>query len=180
MKRVGRIFRESMVAHVKEGIQNRNSTFMLSYTKVSGPQMNSLRKGLKTIGAELCVSRNSIAEIALKDLNFEKLTQRISGQTAFVISDADSIEVSKTLIKFMKECEGLQIQGGLLEGVILEKADIQRLADLPSRPILLTMLLRTLNTPMTRLARALNGKTRDLLSVLKQLAEKNAANREAK
>ncbi len=174
MKRVGRIFRENMVAHVKEGIQNRNSTFMLSYTRVSGPQMNSLRKGLKAVGAELYVSRNSIAEIALKDLNFEKLISKISGQTAFVLSNADAVEVSKALIKFSKECEGLQIQGGLFEGVILEKTDIQRLSDLPSRPVLLTMLLRTLNTPMTRLARALNGKTQDLLSILKQLAEKNA------
>ena len=176
MKRVGRILRENMVTHVREGIKNRNSTFLVSYTKVSGPQMNTLRKGLKAVGAELYVSRNSIAEVALKDLNFEKLILKISGQTAFVLSDADAVEVSKALIKFAKECEGLEIQGGLFEGAILEKADVQRLSDLPTRPVLLTMLLRTLNTPMTRLARVLNGKTRDLLSVLKQLSEKKGGN----
>ena len=176
MKKVGRIFRESMVMHIREGVQNRNSAFLVSYTKISGPQMNSIRKGLRAVGADLYVSRNSIVELALKDLNFNKLSERIKGQTAFVLTNADSVEVSKTLIKFTKECEGLVIQGGLLEGAILEKTDIQRLSDLPSRTVLLTMLLRTLNAPMTRLARALNGKTRDLLSILKQLSEKKGGN----
>ena len=171
MKRVGRLFREDLVSHVQEGIEKRNNVFMVSYSRVSGPQMNTLRKGLKSVGARFYISRNSMAELALKSLNHEKLSSRISGQTAFVFSDADSVEVSKVLIKFAKECDGLVIQGGLLEGALLEKADVERLSELPSREVLLTMLLRTLNTPVTRLARALNAKTRDLLSILSQLSE---------
>ena len=172
MKKVGQLFRENLVSHVKNGIEKKTSTFVLSYTRVSGPQMNTLRKGLRSVGADFYISRNSIAAIALKDLNYEKLSQRISGQTAFVFSDGDSVQVSKTLIKFVKEYEGLAIQGGLLDGAILEKKDVEKLSELPSREILLTMLLRTLNTPMTRLARALNAKTRDLLSILKQMSER--------
>ncbi len=171
MKRVGRLFRENLVSQVKEGLEKRNNVFMVSYSRVSGPQMNTLRKGLKSAGAHFYISRNSMAELALKSLNREKLSSKINGQTAFVFSDADSLEVSKVLIKFTKECDGLIIQGGLLEGALLEKSDVERLAELPSRTVLLTMLLRTLNTPVTRLARALNAKTRDLLSILKQLSE---------
>ena len=172
MKRVGRIFRESLVLHVKDGIEKRNNVFVLSYSHLSGPQMNTLRKGLKAVGADFYVSRNSIAEIALKSLNHDKLAQRISGQTAFVFSSTDSVEVSKALVKFTKEFEGLALHGGLLEGVILEKSDVERLSELPSREVLLTMLLRTLNTPITRLARAFNAKTRELLMILQQLSEK--------
>ncbi len=171
MTQIGKVFRQSMVNRVKDGVQNRTSIFLVSYTKVSGPQMNSLRKGLKQVGANLYVSRNSIAQLALKDLKFEPLAGKVGGQTAFIWSNGDSAEVSKTLTKFMKECQGVMIQGGLLDGAILEKRDVERLADLPSREVLLTMLLRTLNSPMTRLAQVLNGKTRDLLSILKQLSE---------
>ena len=172
MKRVGRLFRENLVSHVQEGLKKRNNVFMVSYSRVSGPQMNTLRKGLKSVGAHFYISRNSMAELALKSLNHEKLISKINGQTAFVFSDADSVAVSKVLIKFSKECAGLVIQGGLLEGDVLEKGDVERLSELPSKEVLLTMFFRTLNTPVTRLARALNAKTRDLLSILKQLSER--------
>lgn len=174
MKRVGRLFREHLVSTVKEGLEKRHHVFMVSYSRVSGPQMNTLRKGLKSVGAHFYISRNSLAELALRSLKQEQLSSKISGQTAFVFSDADSIEVSKVLMKFTKECDGLVIQGGLLEGGLLEKSDVERLSQLPSRTILLTMLLRTLNTPLIRFAQALNAKTRDLLSILKQISEQKA------
>ena len=171
-KSVGKVFRETMVNRVKQGVEKKDSTFLLSYSGVSGPQMNALRKGLKQVGADFYVSKKSIAQIALKNLKFDKLAERASGQTAFVWTDTDSSEVSKALIKFTKECKGLLIQGGLLQGQILEKSDIERLSDLPAKPILISQLLGTMQSPLTRLAGALNGKTRDLLSLLKQLSEK--------
>ena len=172
MSGVGKLFRESMVNRVKESVEKRNSTFLLSYTGVSGPQMNSLRKGLKQVGADFYVSKKSIAQIALKGLKFDQLAEAVGGQTAFVWTDKDSAEVSRTLIKFTKECKGVLIQGGLLQGLLLEKTDIERLSDLPPKPVLLSKLLGTMQSPLIRLAGALNGKTRDLLSLLKQLSEK--------
>ena len=103
MKKVGRIFRESMVSHIREGLEKKNNIFLMSYTEVSGLQMNNLRKGLKSIKAEIYVSRNRIAGLALKELKFERLTEKVKGQTAFVFSDTDAVTVSKTLIKFSKE-----------------------------------------------------------------------------
>ncbi len=172
MKKIGKIFRESMVTQIKDGVTKRTSTFVVSYDKVSASQMNSLRKGLRSVGAHIYVSRKSLAQIALNDMKFNKLAERVAGQTAFVWSDADSAEISKTLVKFTKECQGVVIQGALLSGAVLEQNDVVRLSDLPSKNVLRAQLLGTLNAPMTRLLGALNGKSRDLLSILKQLSEK--------
>ena len=172
MKKVGRIFRESMVSHIREGLEKKNNIFLMSYTEVSGLQMNNLRKGLKSIKAEIYVSRNRIAGLALKELKFDRLTEKVKGQTAFVFSDTDAVTVSKTLVKFSKECQGIIIQGGLLKGSILEQQDVERLSELPSKEVLLAQLLGTLQAPLTRLAYVLNGKTHDLLSLLKQLGER--------
>ena len=171
MKKAGTIFRENTVTHIKDGIENRNNTFMVSYTKISGPTMNTLRKGLKAVGADFYVSRNSVAELALKDMKFGRLAEKINGQTAFIWSDSDSVTVSKTLIKFQKEFQGLVIQGGLLDGAILEKTDVERLSNLPSKKVLVAQFLGVLQSPVTRLAVVLNAKTRDLLSILKQVSE---------
>ena len=176
MKRVGQIFRESLVSRVRDGVGQSGCTFVISYSQVPASQINDFRKRLKAAGAEIYVSKNSIAQIALKDLNQSGLAEKITGQMAFVWSQADSVEVAKALVKFVKECENIKIRGGLLDGKILEKDEILQLSELPPRQVLLAMLLSTIQSPLTRLAGALNAKTRELLSILKQLSEKKGGN----
>ena len=122
------------------------------------------------------VSKNSIAQKALKELKQDKLAERVVGQTAFIWSNADSVAVSKVLIKFIKDRERVTVPAGIFEGKILEQEDIKRLSELPSREVLLSMLLSTIQAPLTRLAGALNAKTREVLSILKQLSEKKGGN----
>ncbi len=176
MKRIGQVFRETLVSRVKDGIGQNGCIFIISYSQVPASQINDFRKRLKAAGADIYVSKNSIAQIALKDLNQSVLAEKITGQMAFVWSQADSVEVAKALVKFAKECENIKIRGGLLDGKILEKEQIIQLSELPSRQVLLAMLLATIQSPLTRLAGALSGKTQELLSILKQLSEKKGGN----
>lgn len=176
MKRIGQIFRENLVNRVKDSIGQQGCVFVVSYSQVPASQINDFRKRLKAAGADVYVSKNSIAQIALKDLDQKALAEKITGQMAFIWSKADAAEVAKALVKFTKECENIKIRGGLLDGKILEKDQIVQLSELPSRQVLLTMLLSTIQSPLTRLAGALNGKTQELLSILKQLSEKKGGN----
>ena len=176
MTKVGQVYRSGLSNRIKEGVEKNSNVFLLNYTKLSAPQMNDFRKSLKKIGADVCVSKVSIAQIALKELKHDKLAERLCGQTAFVLSNKDSVEVSKILVKFTKDAENLKLQGGLLEGKVLESDDIKRLSELPSREVLLAMLLGVLQSPLTRLAGALNAKNQELLSILKQLSEKKGGN----
>ncbi|MBI5150667.1 MAG: 50S ribosomal protein L10 [Candidatus Omnitrophica bacterium] len=176
MKRIGQVFRESLANRVKEGIDQHSCIFVISYSQVPAPQLNDFRKRLKVAGAQVYVSKNSLAQIALKDIKQSNLAEKITGQMAFVWSKADSVEVAKALVKFAKECPNIAIQGGLLDGKILGKEDVIQLSELPSREVLLAMLLSAIQSPLSRLAGALNAKTRELLSVLKQLSEKKGGN----
>lgn len=171
-EKVGRIFRERLVSDIKEGFENNTSIFFLSYSSVSATQMDSLRKDLKQLGTQVYVSKNRIAKIALEELNFKKLAEDIDGQTAFAWSNEDSVEISKVLMKFSKDAKTVSIYGGLLDGAILNKDDIKRLSDLPAKNVLQAQVLQVMLSPLTRLATILNSKTRDLLSILKQLSEK--------
>jgi large subunit ribosomal protein L10 len=176
MKKVGQIYRESLVNRVKKGVTENDNMFLLSYSEVSGLQMSDLRKSLRQAGASVCVTKNSVVRLALKEIEQEELSQRISGQTALVWGGNDSAEVSKVLVDFMKTSENTAVQGGLLQGRILEQADIKKLSELPSREVLLATLFAAIQSPLTRFAGALNAKTRDLLSVLKQLSEQKGGN----
>ncbi len=171
LKKAGHIVRDSFLNHVKDGVNKRRNIFLISYTKVSSGKMDDFRKILHRAGAEVYVSKNTIAERALRELKFERLAERIKGQTAFILSDADTVEISKALTKFVKTCDGILVQGGLLQGEVLEKKDVERLSELPAREVLIATLLGTLQSPIVRFASALNSKTYDLLNVLKQVSE---------
>ena len=172
VEKVGKVFRTTMVNRIKEELKNSKSTFLVSYSALSASQLNVFRKDLKKLGAKVFVSKNRIAKIALKEFKQEKLAETIDRQTAFVWTNSDAAEVSKLLVKFLKDFKGLAVHGGLIEGEFLAQDDVKRLSDLPSREVLLTQLLQTMISPITGLQNALSAKTRDLLSILKQLSEK--------
>lgn len=170
--KVGQIYRQGIGRHIKTNIESKGNIFLVSYSKVSSMQMDNLRKAIRRAGGKLYVTRNRIAQRTLGDLKFEQLAERFKGQMAFVWCEADSVEISKALTKFAKECEGVKVKGGLLDGKILEEKDVKRLSDLPSREVLLTMLLGAMQAPLSGFVGALTSKQQELLSILKQLSEK--------
>lgn len=176
MKRVGQIYREQINSRIVEGIEQNESVFVMSFSGLDGSKLNGLRQELQKAGANMFVSKNTIASIVLKELKHESLAERVSSQTAFVWSNADSAAVSKVLMEFSKELDDVDIQGGVLDGQTLDQADVKRLSDLPPREVLLSTLLGTIQAPLTRFAGALNAKSRDLLSILKQYSEKKGGN----
>ena len=170
--KVGKIFREDMVNRIKSGVENNENIFILNYSKLSGLQMSEIRKNLKKVDAKMYVSRNAIIQKAFESFELDKLTQKLDGATAVIWSNADSVEVSKILVKFTKDFEGVALRGGKSGKELLDEAKIKQLSDLPSKDVLRAQLLGTIQAPLTRLLGAFNAKSRELLSILKQLSEK--------
>jgi large subunit ribosomal protein L10 len=169
--RIGEIFRQKMSSGVKDGVTTKQSAFVVTYRGLSAAKMNILRKDLKRKNADMVVSKTSIARIALKESNYENLATGLQGQMALVLSDADASEVSKVLVKFAKDFEGFTVEGGILNGAVLSGNEVKQFSDLPSREVLLAQFIGTLQAPVTRFAAALNAKTRDFASILKQKSE---------
>ena len=170
--KVGTLYRQRMANSVKEGVAKKSSTFVVSYRGISSAQMNTLRKNLKRKKADVLVSKTSVARIALKEAKCEDLAGSIEGQMALILSNSDASEVSKVLVNFAKSYEGFVVKGGVLDGAFLSQDQVKTLSDLPSREVLLASLLGIMSAPLTRFAGALNGKTRDMISILKQKSEK--------
>jgi len=170
--KVGQLYRKSICDTVQTGVTKKSSTFVITWTGISSFKMDSLRKDLKRKKADVLVSKSSVARIALKNSNYENLASSIKGQTALVLSDTDASEISKVLVTFAKGCEGFVVAGGVLNGAILSSDQVKTLSDLPSREVLLSMFVGTLQAPATRFAAALNAKSRDFVSILKQKSEK--------
>lgn len=170
--KVGQLYRKSISNSVKEGVSKKSNAFIVSWSGISSSKMGLLRKDLKRKKASVLVSKTSVARIALKESKYEELADRLKGQMALILSDSDPSEITKILVKYTKDCEGFILQGGLLDGAILSAEQVKTLSDLPSREVLLSQLIGTLQAPLTRFAGALNAKSRDFVSILKQKSEK--------
>ncbi|HOD12473.1 MAG TPA: 50S ribosomal protein L10 [Candidatus Omnitrophota bacterium] len=175
MKKVGRLIRESVSEKIRQNVKDRGTTFLFSYDKMSSPKMSDVRKALSAVGAKVYVSKNRVAKKALEEIKFSSLIGDVKSQVAFVWSDKDSVEIAKVLVKISKANEAVNIRGGVLDGKTVAQNDIQRLSDLPSRDVLLTMLAQSIQSPLSRLLNALNANTRDLIYILKQLSDKSAS-----
>lgn len=176
MKRVGQILRKQFVDGLSADLDNNQNAFILSYSSMNSNAIGDLRKNLNKAGAKMVVTKNRIASLVLKNLGKDDLIESIGDQTAFVVSNEDSVEVSKILVDFAKGFEGLKVKGGLLEGRVLDSSDVVNLSELPPKEVLQAQLLAMIQAPITRLMGAMNAKTRDLLSILKQYSEKMGGN----
>jgi large subunit ribosomal protein L10 len=176
MIKIGKAYRDKMVQTIKDGVSKNNVVVVVNFKKISSSDLSSLRKTLRSKKAKMCASRNSLVQVAFKGTEYTSLTDGLDGQTAVIFSSADPAEVAKALVEFSKKNESFVFCGGVLDKSLLTKDDIKRISSLPSREVLIAQLLGTLQSPMTRLARALNGKTTELILILKQLSEKRGGN----
>lgn len=176
MIKVGKAYRDKMVKTIKDGVEKSNACVVVNYQKISSGDLSSLRKNLSKKKAKMCASRNALVKVALKGTEYTSLTDGLSGQTAVIFTSADAAEIAKVLVEFAKKNETFVFCGGILDKNLIRKEDIKKIADLPAKEVLIAQLLGTLQAPVTRLARALNGKTTDLILILKQLSEKREGN----
>ena len=108
--------------------------------------------------------KNTFMTRAFKDTAFEGLTQYLEGPSAVAISTEDATAPARVLADFAKKADKLEIKGGVVEGTVYDAKGMAAIASIPSREVLISKLLGSLQSPITNFARVMN-----------QLAEKGGA-----
>ncbi|MFV1993951.1 MAG: 50S ribosomal protein L10 [Verrucomicrobiales bacterium] len=153
------------------------SPFMLiaDYKGFSVTDFSELRSRLSETGSECHVVKNSYVKRAAKEAELpEELGESLVGQTAVVTGEQDICAAAKVLKDFASEFEKAPVKVGVLDGKLLSADQVNELAALPSREVLLAQLLGVLQAPATKLARVLNEPASALARVLKAYGEKGA------
>jgi len=129
---------------------------------------------LKDVDANYTVVKNSIFKVALQETEQPLQAQEIDGPVALIYFGDDPTAPAKLIKQTQKETELLNAKGGVFEGEFLTEERVMQLAEIPSREILLSQLVGTMNTPLTGFMNAVTGNIRGLTVVLKGISEKNA------
>ena len=131
-----------------------------------------LRRSVRQAGGRYRVVKNSLASRAMAGGPYEPLIEMMSGITGVATSEEDPVEVVRMLAEFARSHEALQVGGGVLDSATYSPENIQELAMLPPRPILLGMLACCVASPLTKLVGVLQGPIRSLATVLANIADK--------
>jgi large subunit ribosomal protein L10 len=165
----------SIVSDLSEKLNRSPFLLVTDYQRMKVDQFGELRNRLAPAGAEVRVVKNSFLKRAMADSGMPDVGDKLTGQTAIVMGENDVAPVAKILKMFAAEFKIATLKIGVVDKAVLSTADVEALAELPAREILLAQLLGLLLAPATRLVRVLNEPASAFARLLAAKAEKGEA-----
>ncbi|MEN9723695.1 MAG: hypothetical protein RJB38_1681 [Pseudomonadota bacterium] len=175
---MNRVEKAELASGLKEKFQRAKVALFADYKGLESNQANELRRQLRSHDVEVKVLKNNVARLVSKDgalgAEAKELMDSVVGPTLVAFSYGDPAAAAKTFHKFSKDNEALKIKDGLMGDRRLSAGDVEALASLPSREILLAKLLGTMNAPVSNFVGVLAAVPRSLVTVLSAIEKKKS------
>ena len=161
-----------IVKDLSEDLKESSFVLVTDYQHMKVDDFSELRKRLAAAGAQVHVVKNSFLKRAMADSGLKSENGELSGQTAVITGEKDIAPVAKVLKTFATEFKKAMLKLGFIEHAQVATKEIEKIADLPSREIVMAQLLGLMQAPATRLARMFNEPASSLARLLKAKSEK--------
>jgi large subunit ribosomal protein L10 len=172
---VRKLEKAEIVQGIQEKVAKSHIGILTDFTGLKVEDMTRLRRQLQESAAELTVVKNTLLRrAATDDSPISPLMPHFTGPNALALGYEDPVAVTKVLIKFAQDKPQLQIKAGVLGGQALSLKDLETLAKLPAREVLLAQLLGVMQGVPRGLVTVLSGVIRSLLNVLVAIRDKKA------
>ena len=171
----------AVVDEVRERFSDAEAVMLTEYRGINVADLAALRRALREAGGEYKVYKNTLVRRATNELGLD-LDDQLTGPTAIAFVPAgagDPVAVAKALREFAKGNPNLVVKGGVLGDKLLGTADIEALADVAPREVLLARLAGLIAAPMTQFAGLLQALPRDFAYGLAALIDQKGGAPEA-
>ena len=159
------------IDEVKSRLSASTTAVVTEYRGLTVAQISTLRRQLRTLGADYKVFKNTLVRRAIAGTDVESLAEFLVGPTAIAFVDGDVSAVAKALRDFARESPKLIVKGGVVDGKPLSMKDLSALADLPSRDVLLAQIAGLLASPLRTMAGLLKAVPQNFAYGLSALIE---------
>jgi large subunit ribosomal protein L10 len=156
---------------LRGNLEGVNTLFLLENHGLNVNDVNVLRSEVRKTDATYKVVKNTVVRLAVEGTEMEGITPFLTGPKVIAYTGGDGVALAKVLKDFIKKHPELRFEQAFLEGQILEAKEAEKIAELPSREELITKLVYLLQSPIRRLAVALNAPVQQFANVVGQLAE---------
>jgi large subunit ribosomal protein L10 len=163
----------ALVDDLKQSFGRSSIALVSEYRGMTAAESTEMRKRLRAVRGEMRVAKNTLVKLAIKGTAYEALEEQLGGQIGLILSYEDPVALAKTFTSFGPLGDKLKLRGAVLGGKPLSIAEVQALATLPPREVVLGQLLGLLNAPATQLVRLLNEPGSYLARVIDAIGKKN-------
>ncbi|MFM2046981.1 MAG: ribosomal protein [Actinomycetota bacterium] len=167
--------KEAVVAEVRTKLDESDAVIITEYRGLSVTALAELRRELRKAGCEYRVYKNTLARFAAREAGVDGLGTLLVGPTAMAFVKGDVAAVAKSLKEYAKTNPLLVIRGGAVAGKAVSAKDVDVLAELPSREVMLSQFAGMLQAPLVKTAGLLQALPRNMAYGLKALVDQKSA-----
>lgn len=163
--------KDAIIQEVGGLIGDSEYVFLTACKGMSVAKISDLRASLRELQARLTVTKNTFIRIGAERAGKQGMEPLLDGPTC-IVTGGSVTAVAKALKTFAKSNEHLKLKGGLLGTRPLSAGDIDEMANIPPREILLARVVGTIAAPMTQLVGVMSQKILSIVYVLKAVEDK--------
>jgi len=156
---------------LKKDLAEAKNLFVAQFQGMTVLQDTELRQKIRGTNSSYRVVKNTLAKKAAEGTAAEGVSKSFDGSTAIAYNASDPVSLAKALTTYAKTNPLFVFKAGMVEGRVINLADIASIAAMPSKEELIAKLLFLINAPAQRLAVAMNGVARNLAVVMRQAVE---------
>lgn len=163
-----KVDRQKRVEELHNELAQVSTVILSTFQGIKVDEDTRLRRAVEAAGGSYQVVKNTLAERAAHGTAAEPLLKSLAGTNSIACTATDPVALAKALTKFAKDVPAYQFRAGIVEGRVVSVAEIQRLANLPSKDELISKIMFLLQSPAQRLASVSAAVARNLAVVMNE------------
>lgn len=149
--------KKGVVADIKEKFEKAQSAVLVDYRGLNVAEVTDLRNQLRKAGVEYAVLKNTMINLAIKDMNLDGMKAHLEGPTAVAFGYEDAVAPAKILSEFAKKNKNVTIKCGVVDGGFIDESGVQALASTPSREVLIAKIMGSMMSSVSKFVYALEA-----------------------
>ena len=148
--------KQVVIDEIKEKFEKAQSAVVIDYMGITVEEADAMRRKLREANVDYTVYKNTLAKRAIQGTDFEPLAEVLEGPSAFAFSYEDATAPARVLNDAIKEFKEMEFKGGFVEGEYYDKDAIVQVASIPSRDVLISKFMGSIQSPIANFARVVS------------------------
>jgi len=168
--------KSELISEIKELLESSSAVYLTDYHGINVEDISSLRNQFRNEGVKYKVYKNTLVKRALDEIGkYDKIADHLVGMTGFAFTTTNPLAPAKIINKYFGDKEKLSLKACYVEGEYFDGTQLKTLATLPSKNELIASIMGSLDSPVSGIVGAINAVMRDLVSVVDQISQREAA-----
>ena len=150
------IQKQAVIDEIKDKFERAESAVVIDYMGITVEQADAMRKKLREANVDYTVYKNTLVKRAIAGTDYEKMAEVLEGPSAFAFSFDDATAPARVLNDSIKEFKKMAFKGGFVEGEYYDKEAIEQIASIPSREVLISKFMGSIQSPISSFARVVS------------------------